>query len=298
MSTFVTAMPNDKSTRGRRPSLISDDPAAIQAFAERWDRPGWAVYYCVNPLRPGAASRCRDTISGFVRLHVDLDFKDIKETPAEADLKLVQLPLEPTEVRDSGGGRHLIFELKEEVEADAEEFEQACMLLKRLTVALCGDPAPAHPAALLRMLGTHNSKRGEPVLVKALWGSGKPVDISDIEALVDMLPEAGIFARKEVAYVGNGHAAHSFSSTYSGKLPVDIDERFARMRLHGPGDSSINITQRDVMAALLGQGISLTEATETVLTATQACVAGTPEAANWDWHEEELEIGFERRPTR
>ena len=165
--------------------------------------PGRAVYRCVNPLKPGAHRRNIESVGPVERLCVDLDFKDLVATPEEIDAKLLQLPLEPTEVRNSGGGRHLVYELNEPIDADDDVyFSRAREVLKRLTAALSGDPAPAHPAALLREVNTYNSKRGDPVLVKTLWGSGRPVDITDIEAMLDLLPDDGLFARKPVT---NGH---------------------------------------------------------------------------------------------
>ena len=100
-------------------------------------------------------------------------------------------------VNDSGGGRHAVYELKEPVDADDPiTFDRVRQLMKAQAAALSADPAPTHPAALLRVAGTHNSKRGEPVLVRPLWGSGMPVDITEIEALVELLPTNGIFTRK------------------------------------------------------------------------------------------------------
>jgi hypothetical protein len=142
-------------------------------------------------------------------------------------------------------------------------------------------------------LGTHNSKRaGEPVLVRELWGSGRPVDLSEVEALTDLLPETGIFTRKLVTK-SNGHDTQSPPMTLRPTGgPVDVEQRLADMCWHGSGDSSINITHRDVMGSLLGHGVGLDEATDTILAATKACVAGNPEAAGWDWRAEELEIAF------
>ena len=72
-------------------------------------------------------------------------------------------------------------------------------MLKRLTDCLCGDRAPAHPAALLRMPGTTNSKR-EPaarceILVKNEW----TYSVSDLEAMLDLLADAPMLTRKEIA---------------------------------------------------------------------------------------------------
>jgi hypothetical protein len=67
------------------------------------------------------------------------------------------------------------------------------------------------------------------------------------------------------------------------KAPIDIDARLAAMRWRGPGDSAINVTQRDVTAAMLAHGIGAEETVRTVLDATRVCVAGDPETAAWIW---------------
>ena len=158
MPYYYCSMPN-KGLPGRMVDLISDDQDEIDRFVATWDRPGRAVYYCPNPLKVGATVRRIETVAAIVYLWVDIDFKDIAETPEAILDRLLQLPLQPTEVRNSGNGLHLIWELKEPIDADdAEGFGRACELLKRLAKCLSGDPAVAHPAALLRVPGTHNSK--------------------------------------------------------------------------------------------------------------------------------------------
>ena len=57
------------------------------------------------------------------------------------------------------------------------------------------------------------------------------------------------------------------------------------MRWKGEGNNSINVTQRDVMASLIAHGVSLDEATATMLDATRKCVEGDQEAAGWDWQQ-------------
>jgi hypothetical protein len=105
----------------------------------------------------------------------------------------------------------VIFELKEPVLATNQEaFQKACRLLKRLTICLSGDPAPAHPAALLREVGSHNTKRGEPILVESIGGTGKPVDIGEVYDLCNDLPADGLFDRKDNGtHGGNGTHDHS-----------------------------------------------------------------------------------------
>ncbi len=64
------------------------------------------------------------------------------------------------------------------------------------------------------------------------------------------------------------------------------------MRWKGEGNSSINVTQRDVMASMIAHGVSLDEATATMLDATRKCVEGDQEASGWDWQTEELNIAY------
>ena len=63
----------------------------------------------------------------------DIDFRGLVETPDQVDATLQKLPLPATSVRDSGGGRHVSFELKEPIDADdTGYFVRACQVMKRL----------------------------------------------------------------------------------------------------------------------------------------------------------------------
>ena len=115
MPRYICSFPNVKKA-GRIPELISDDPKKIEDFARRWDQPGRGVYDCVGTLKEGARRRSRETIAALEQLHVDIDFKDIVEKPDNVDQRLRQLPLLPTEVRNSGGGSHVIYGLKEPIQ--------------------------------------------------------------------------------------------------------------------------------------------------------------------------------------
>ena len=147
---YICAIHDDKRG-GRFPQLYTDDPQALDKFAQEWDRPGVSVYECVSSLRPGTQRRCRDTVAEMSVLHVDIDVRMLT-TPADT-VKRTLLELSaalPFEIRDSGGGFHVLVNLKEPVEAGTPEFDRANAVRKALTQMLCGDPAPDHPAALLR----------------------------------------------------------------------------------------------------------------------------------------------------
>jgi AAA domain len=288
MPQFFCSLPNEKKA-GRIPVLVSDNAETIAAFIKRWHIEGRGVYCCINPLRNGATRRAIETVGAIERLAIDIDFKDLTVAPADIEQRLRGLPLPPTWVRRSGGGLHVGFELKEPVAADdAEYFRQTCELHKKLVATLSGDPAVAHPAALLRVEGTSNTKRGAPVVVETLWGSGKPVDLSEVETLIELLPTEGMFERKAD---GNGHDQHSpFVSKSERTTPIEVDTRLRDMKFKGAGESAIHTTQLQVTAALLRTGCLLDDVVADVLEATRKAVRGDRRTAKWDWEQEEFDI--------
>src|SRR5262249_6034664 len=145
---------------------------------------------------------------------------------------------------------------KEPVPKGTREFERLNDLRTRLREILCGDPLPDHAAALLRRVGSHNSKYpGEPRLVRVLQ-EAEPVDILDLEEVVDMLGRARLFTPKPATPKSNGHAHAPTpqSAADERKAPIDIVERLAAMTHKGPGDRAVHQTQLQVTASMLRAG--------------------------------------------
>jgi hypothetical protein len=290
---YICSLPNSPAD-GNPKELLSDDPVLIARFIAAEDRPGRGVYECLNPLEPGARKRSLETIAELRRIYFDLDLQHIEEDRDEAIRRLRSLPFEFTEVRDSGSGNlHLVIESKDPPPLGTPEYDQLTELWKRLAEKFAADPAPTHPAALIRCVGTHNTKNGNQGLCRQLEddeplrGNGKPVDMTELESLDELLSEPLLTYKEQPA-----SADRDTEGTAERKGPVDVDARLTAMGWHGAGDSAINITQRDVMASLIAHNVSLAEATTTVLDATRKCVAGNPEAAKWDWRQEERDIAW------
>jgi RecA-family ATPase len=280
---YVCSLANP-GVEGAPKELFTSDPKVIEAFVKAENRPGRGVYVCMNRLRDNARSRCLETVGEIWRLTVDIDFKAIEETPEEVDRRLQGLPEPPTEVRDSGYGRHVDWVLKEPIPRDSGDYDRAVDLLKRLTESLCGDPAVAHPAALLRMPGTHNSKRENPGPVcRTLWCTGSGSDLGDIEEMLDLLQDASQLTRKPRS---SGNTAPNDGPRDG---PVDVEHELANME-YGPGLNRLHTVQLRCIGARLRQGIPLDDAVAEILEATKRAVANDPRCANWDWKKEENDI--------
>jgi hypothetical protein len=286
MPLYICSLPNPGES-GVLHECIADDPGVIEAFARREDKKGRGVYDCVSPLKPGARRRSLETVGEIVALHLDIDPKDITEDLATVDARLSSLLLPPTEIRNSGRGRHVRYALKEPIDAsDNEGVAQAGDLLKRLTAYLCGDMAVAHHAALLRRPGTHNSKDGawiECTYIARNPAKYDPDDIADFLADVGHRP---LFTRKST---GNGRDKTA-SQVGRDKPPTDVEARLAAMAFEGAGEASIHQTQLSVTASLLRGGVALEETTRIVLEATRAAAAKDARAAKWNWRREERKI--------
>lgn len=183
--------------------FFSDDPDRLEHFAQTWNRHNFDIYDCVSELTDGAQTRCLETVKSLSFVHVDIDMRAL-ETGADAVLARLKNLLCPLEIRSSGGGFHVVIHLKEPVDAGTPEFERVNAVRKRLTYLLAGDPAPDHAAALLRRIGTQNFKYGEPRLCRVIQ-TGAPVDLTEIEELIDLLGDTPLFVAKERAPKINGH---------------------------------------------------------------------------------------------
>src|ERR1700704_2593806 len=306
MSFYVCALPNKKGTASPQ-EFISDDLAKIEEWAQRHDREGWGVYDCHNPLKAGATRRCKETIAMITNIYVDIDPKDVVESPDEVDARLHDLLLTPSEVRTSGRGRHVVFYLKEPIDADdTEMIARVDAVRDRLTEILCGDRQVLHQAALRRRLGTHNTKEGARLECKVLTNGGAVPDLTELEEMCALYDRA-LLARRPVAEKEGGENVTYIDFGDGGiKAPVDVEGRLAVMRYQGPGDSGINATWWTCMGSLLRQGKKVAEAMDVLHAAAQANCQDDPNKVSWyktlagmaeRWlnHEPEFTHGLESR---
>lgn len=140
----------------------------------------------------------------------------------------------------SGSGNlHVGIEIKDPPPRDTPEYERVVAVWKRLAEKLAADPAPVHPAALIRCVGTHNKKNGGSGLCRALWNGGGPIDVTELEELDDLLAEP-LFVRTtpEPKYAGGEHG------------PVNVEDEFATM----VDGASVNAAQCRIIPSRLRVG--------------------------------------------
>ena len=238
----VAAIPNgggkciehfyEDNARGRR---------SAEDFARRYDKPGYGVYDCVSPLRE--SKRIKDGVALIEGLHVD---NDTYKTGRDNDQVIKQLQDQfahagiLSQLNTSGRGLQALFLFKEPLEPGPRA-ETAQRVLKRLTTHLGGDPQPAHFAALMRRLGTTNSKDGDCKVCKALIITGERCDLSDIEAYLDLAGEREAFPDD------SGTAIDDTTG------PIDIDARLAAMKYEDK-EAGVNATLCAVIPSLIRQG--------------------------------------------
>jgi hypothetical protein len=290
---FVTSLANDKSESRRfPPRWVSTRSAAdAERFAVKWDTPGRALYFCVAPLKPGAARRCKETLSELVCAHVDLDFKDITDKPDVVRRVLAELQFSPSVVNHSGHGLHAYWLLRQAMPATPRNIERLEAVLQYLAGVLVGDRHVAQAAALLRLPGSHNSKANDWVEVRTLTPlrSVTYFSFAQLEHWAFSL-KAPLLNRHERApsIVSSADPWTAYGDAVSVRAPVDVERRLADMYFHGRDEDGIHATHCSVTAALLTRGWPVEHVVSKVLQATVA--AAGIEGQSWGWRAEEKNL--------
>jgi RecA-family ATPase len=263
----LASIPNPGNTDGTPKFLNTDDPALIARWVAAESRVGFSIYDCPNPLKPGAARHGKGTTAAIVEVFVDVDFKDIVETPAQVDERLAQLLLSPTKLVDSGHGRHVRYELKEPVLCGDSDFERACLIQEKLVAYFAADPQ-VRPWSLLRRPGTLNSKHEPHVLCQVIQ-TGAPVDLTELEELCELVESAPLLTRKPHPE-GNGHDHVEGEPRLADerKAPVDLDAELAAMS----DGKSVNAVHIVIIPSLLRKGTHPDDALTLVVDETMARV--------------------------
>jgi RecA-family ATPase len=240
---YFCSLPNPGEP-GEVKELFTNDPALIERFTKAEDRPGRGVYECINPLVEGARHRNLETVAELERIYFDLDLPKIDASRDTVIARLQQLPTRFAFVRDSGSTNlHAGMKIKDPPQPGTAEYERLKTVWKSLANKLGADLAPVHPAALIRCVGTHNTKNGNSGLCHHLWGDDEPVDLTELEELDELLAEP-LLKRK-----GNGHdrAEGEPRPADERRAPIDLDAELAAMS----DGKSVNAVHIAIIPSLL-----------------------------------------------
>ena len=286
---YLSSLANaeDKAGEPGERHVFTRDPADIAAFMKKWDRPKRGLFFCVATMRPDGGRRAKENAAEIVVLHADVDTKDIDLSVDEILRRLGQLRLLPTWVVLTGHGFHLYWVLREALPATPETIERVEACLRLLCEHVGGDRACNEISRLMRLPGSHNSKRGEWLPVEALLE--RPNKRYELDEVEDWICEAAPLIRRrneEAQAADNPWLA--VAARFGIKPPVDVEQRLAAMAYGGTGEAAVHPTQVSVTAALLNRGHPLEEVVDTVLTATRAAAGAYGE--RWNWIREERAV--------
>jgi len=234
----------------------------------------------------------KDSVNEIPSLHVDIDLKDIDDSKAEVIRKLkTLLRLPPSFINDSGNGCHAYWKFREPIILDQDtsaagrknrqkEISRVDDALKLLCDLVGGDIKPAHTAALMRLPGSHNSKKEDQYhAVTTVWknnGACKTdLVVYELDDLEEFLAEASPkILRKDrppAKTVGEDNSFENYGDKIknSYKPKTDVIKRLDDMMFMGAGNSAIHETQLSVSASLLGEGESNEDIVSVLMDATR-----------------------------
>jgi RecA-family ATPase len=256
--------------------LYYPDTEAGRAQAEAWskqkDERGFSIYSCIGKLR--CQPRNKDNVAELPCLILDLDLRAMRESREEVLACLHGLSLPPDEIHDSGGGLHPVWHLKEPLVDDAG-MAQAESIMRRLVRLLSADPKPTHRAALLRHVGTTNSRYDEPRLCQIIETTGARCDISEFEDMFDL------YGDNVLLHYKNEEDSAALFDNDGNRLPIDLEAMRYGQTMHD--------TFLGYMGSVLGKGGTVAEAIETVVeVAERKCKDDTAYEApvNGQWAEQ------------
>jgi DNA polymerase I-like protein with 3'-5' exonuclease and polymerase domains len=283
-SIYICSLPNERGN-GQPAEIVGRGGGnrLDKLVLNTWDREDRGTFFCVATVQPKQTRRSKDTLCEIVCLHLDIDLEKIDLDAAAVLALLKQLALPPSRIVNSGHGLHAYWLLREPLQATPETIFRVEHLLKKLADMLGGDPAVCEVSRIMRLPGSHNTKRGDRLPVEVIVNR---LARYKLDVLAEWIAATRVLISRKSEEKEVLAAAGIISNT--GGEPIDVPARLMAMQFQGRGGSSIHTTQLACTAAMLSRGAGIDEVVAPVLTATRRAAGAVGE--RWNWKEEEREI--------
>jgi P4 family phage/plasmid primase-like protien len=286
----VCSLGNERDGPHAPRQVSTRDMADITKFIAKWDQKDRGLFFCVGTLKAGK-KREKANVAELALLHADIDFKDIA-TPRDEVLAILQaLECPPSIINRSGNGFHCYWLLTEAIldpvaNGEADRIEAT---LRLLADTVGGDGQCAEISRLMRMPGTHNSKKGSWVEVTTELLTDRRYELDDIEEWLSRTSPKIQYKEKPVSTaIPDDNPFLAAARQHGFKPSIDVEQRLSAMTYGGTGDSSIHGTQLSVSASMLGKGADRAEVIATIMAATVR--AAGPYGIKWNWGREERAV--------
>src|SRR5262245_58788476 len=272
---FVADLPNESGSGNPHHQYVRSEQE-LQRFIATRDKPGRALYYTVAHLAEGGW-RTKENVVASHWVWTEVDFKDHADiTPKEILRRIHASPRRPNLIVFSGHGYHVFWRLAEPVDARPGEAQQRLEEVLRLAgTYLGGDSSVAEAARLMRLPGSHNTrKEGESLLSKICKFDELSCDLDD---LLDLFLEVHPVLPEPVKQKASGGEPEEPNRDG----PVDVEAALADMEFESGTGNGINATVCRVIPSLLRKGEHPGDVLEHVVSA----VMGMAKRCSLKWSE-------------
>jgi len=284
---FLASLPNERGN-GKKPyHQYVRNEEELQKFIVERDKPGWATYHTAAILKDGAW-RNQENVRATLFVWGEVDFKDHPDIPPEEiTRRLSNIPahVKPTFCVFSGHGIHPYWLLKEEADASPGEGQRQIEdILKLICNYIGGDPHVAETSRLMRLPGSHNTRKPSENLLVTL----QDVEMSrryDLVDLTDFFLEAHPIMPAPAITATNGQGAFKYDGPND---ELEVGAALKAMRFKG--NPNIHQTQVRATASMISAGRSVAETVNNVLAATKEAVRDDERAKDWNWEEEKDDL--------
>lgn len=284
---WIQSLGNDRDGGEAPKHVATRDMTQIDGFIAKWDRPGRGLFFSVATINDN--KRRKEHAAEGIGPSIDIDFKDVDDTAIAIDRKLLAARLPPSIVNDSGNGRHAYWLLKEAADlSDPDTMERYEAVTKLLCDIFGGDQVVTQCVALMRLPGTHNTKRDAWREVSTVHDSGVRYELDDLE---EWVAEQSILILRKVRpdiVTADTNPFLAYAKAAGFKPSIDVEKRLAGMSYMAGGDAAIHGTQLAVSASLLKAGMITGDVVQLILDATRGAATGYGE--RWNWKREERAI--------